>query len=176
MTHLLFWAEASTGRVPSLLRGTVAPWLAPLVPWLLRRRWLVAAGVGALAQFSVGYRGSRLAVEGMPARRGLPRAGDRLPDADVTCGGREMRLHELLARPGVHVLFDRDAVVPERGTSGPLVHVHQLTSSPGTGAVAVRPDGYVGYRCAGPDSGGLAEWLRLVGAASRTVPGELSRI
>lgn len=175
LTHLLFWAEASTGQVPSFLRGAVAPRVAPMLPWLLRRRWLVAAGVRALAQFSVDYRGSRISVEGAPARRGLPRAGDRLPDAEVTCDGRTTRLHALLARPGVHVLLDRDAAAPGSGATGRLVHVHRLTSSPGAGVVAVRPDGHIGYRSSGHDPSGLAAWLRLVGAAIRTDAGELSR-
>ena len=43
LTHLAFWAEASTGRVPSLLRARLAPLAAPSCPrswaahaWLLR--------------------------------------------------------------------------------------------------------------------------------------------
>ena len=175
LTHVLFWAEASTGRVPAFLRGAVAPRLAPVVPWLLRRRGLVEYAVRTLAQFSVGYRGSQLSVEGTPARLGPPRAGDRLPDAEVTCDGRATRLHELTARPGVHVLLDRDAALPVPGTAGPLVHVHRVTSSPGTGVVAVRPDGHVGYRSAVADAAGLAGWLRRVGVAPRLVPGEVSR-
>jgi hypothetical protein len=172
LTHLLFWAEASTGCVPAFVRGTVAPRLAPLVPWLLRRQWLVEQGMRVLAQFSVAYRGSRLSVEESPARRGLPRAGDRLPDAEVTCGGQLTRLHELLARPGVHVLVDRDAAGDGRGFAGALLWVHRLTSTLGAGVVAVRPDGHVGYRSAVLDAGGLLDavgltaWLRRVGAAS----------
>jgi 2-polyprenyl-6-methoxyphenol hydroxylase-like FAD-dependent oxidoreductase len=164
LTHLLFWAEASTGPLPTLLRGTVAPRLAPFIPWLLRRRWLVAGAARALAQFSVGYRGSPLSVEGTPARRGPIRAGDRLPDAEVACDGSPTRLHELLARPGFHVLLDRGALAPVAGAAGPLVQVHRLTSSPGRGVVAVRPDGHVGYRSAALDAG-LAAWLRQAGAA-----------
>jgi 2-polyprenyl-6-methoxyphenol hydroxylase-like FAD-dependent oxidoreductase len=175
LTHMLFWAEASTGRVPALLRGTVAARPTPLIPWLLRHRRLVAAGVRALAQFSVGYRGSPLSVEGTPARRGLPRAGDRLPDAEVRCDGRMTRLHELTACPGFHVLLDRDAARPGPGAAGPLVHVHRLTDSPGAGVVAVRPDGHVGYRSPVLDAGGLAAWLRRVGAASLPVPAGVSR-
>jgi hypothetical protein len=104
-------------------------------------------------------------VEGAAARRGTPRAGDRLPDAMVTCDGRSIRLHELLAHPGCSVLLDRDAALPGPGVGGPLVHVHRLSSSPGTGVVAVRPDGHVGYRSARLDRGGLMAWLRRVGAA-----------
>ena len=152
--------------MPSFLRGTVAPRVAPLVPWLLQRRRLVEYGVRTLAQFSVGYRGSRLSMEGAPARRGLPRAGDRLPDTEVTCGGRAMRLHGLTARPGVHVLLRSGRRGARPGRGRPLVHVHRLTSSSGTGVVAVRPDGHVGYRSAAVDAADLAGWLRRVGVAA----------
>ena len=50
MTHLAFWGEASTGRVPSLLRGTLAPLAAPLIPAFMSRRRLVAAGIRLLSQ------------------------------------------------------------------------------------------------------------------------------
>ncbi|CAM5294535.1 3-(3-hydroxy-phenyl)propionate/3-hydroxycinnamic acid hydroxylase [Streptomyces griseoloalbus] len=36
--------------------------------------------------------------------------GDRLPDAAVSVGGPAQRLHGLLARPGVHLLLQRDAL------------------------------------------------------------------
>jgi len=38
LTHLVFWGEASTGRLPSALRGGLAPLAAPLVPALIGRR------------------------------------------------------------------------------------------------------------------------------------------
>ena len=128
-----------------------------------------------LAQFSVGYRDSPLSVEGRPARRGGPRAGDRLPDAEVTCGGRAIRLHELLASPGVHVLLDRDAAPTGPGPVGAPVQVHRLMSSPGAGVVAVRPDGHVGYRSARLDAEELAAWLRRMGTVSLRVSEKVLR-
>jgi 2-polyprenyl-6-methoxyphenol hydroxylase-like FAD-dependent oxidoreductase len=115
LTHLLFWAESSTGRTAALLRGRLAPWGAPLVPFLLRRRRLVAEGMRLLARLDVGYRGSAVSAAGEPPRPGSPRPGDRLGDATVTSGGREVRLHALTARPGVHLLLDRDGLEPPRG-------------------------------------------------------------
>ena len=171
LTHLLFWAESSTGRTAALLRGRLAPWGAPLVPFLLRRRRLVAEGARVLARLDVGYRGSTLSTAGTPPRRDGPRPGDRLPDAAVTRGGREVRLHALTAQPGVHLLLDRDA--PEPVPGNPLVHGHRLDCSPGTGVLAVRPDGHVG--CSSGDSGdpALAGWLHRVGLppATRPAPG-----
>ena len=161
LTHLLFWAESSTGRPAALLRSRLAPWGAPLLPFLLGRRRLVAEVARLLARLDVGYRGSDLSIAGDPDRRVGPRPGDRLPDATVNSGGREVRLHELTARPGVHLLLDRGA--SELTSGGPLVHVHRLASSPGTGVVAVRPDGHVGCVAAKAGDVALAGWLRRMG-------------
>ena len=159
MTHLAFWGEASTGRLPSLIRGTVAPLATPLIPALMSRRHLVAAGIRLLSQLAVSYRGSPLSVEGTPQPRCGPRAGDRLPDKTVRTSGRTVRLHELLARPGVHVFLERDADRLDDLATGPTVHVHRLTSAPGRGLIAVRPDGYVGFRCQTADTNQLTAWL-----------------
>jgi hypothetical protein len=87
-----------------------------------------------------------------------------MPDATVTCDGREVRVHALTARPGAHLLLDRDA--PERAPGHPLVHVHRLDSSPGAGVLAVRPDGHVGCTAADSRDVALAGWLRRIGLPS----------
>ena len=161
MTHLVFWGEASTGPLPSLARSKLAPLVAPA---LVRRRRLVAEGIRLLSQLRVSYRDSPLSVEGTPRPFGGLRAGDRLPDKTVRSAGRPIRLHELLARPGVHVLLDRDADRPGTLPPGPLVHVHRLTSAPGRGLMTVRPDGYIGLRCHIAESSQLTAWLSLVKA------------
>ena len=164
MTHLAFWAEASTGGIPSALRGRLAPLAAPLVPALTGRRRLVAEAVRLVSQLRVSYRGSPLSVEGTPRRRGGPRAGDRLPDQLVSSAGRSIRLHELVARPGVHVLLDRDADCIRTLPMGRSVHIHRLSSSPGRGLIGVRPDGYIGFRGRTADVSQLAAWLARLGA------------
>jgi len=164
MTHLAFWGEASTGRLPSLLRGRLAPLAAPVLPTIMGRRRLIAAGIRLVSQLGVSYRGSPLSVEGTPRRRSGPRAGDRLPDQTVRCAGRTTRLHELLARPGVHVLLDRDADRPGILPPGLPIHVHRLTSVPGRGLVAVRPDGYIGFRSQIAETSQLSTWLARIGA------------
>ena len=168
MTHVAFWAEASLGPVPSALRSRVAPLAAPLVPAVIGRRRLIAEAVRLLSQLGVRYRRSPLSVEGTPRRRGGPRAGDRLPDQAVSCGGRRIRLHELLARPGVHILLDRDA--DELGVRPGPVHVHRLASAPGHGLTAVRPDGYIGFRSQTVGIDQLATWLALLGAGTAGGP------
>lgn len=170
MTHLAFWAEASTGPVASAFRGRLAPLAAPVVPALIGRRRLVAEGIRLLSQLRVSYRGSPLSVEGTPRRPGRPRAGDRLPDQLVTSAGRSIRLHDLLATPGVHILLDRDADRLGMLPSGQLVNVHRLASVPGRGLVAVRPDGYVGFRCQTTEVGQVAAWLTRLGAWQPEAP------
>jgi hypothetical protein len=81
----------------------------------------------------------------------------------VTSDGRRVRLHELIARPGVHVLPYRDAGTIEGLGCGRNVVVHRLTSVPGSGLIAVRPDGYVGFRCGTADVEQLCGWLAHVG-------------
>jgi 2-polyprenyl-6-methoxyphenol hydroxylase-like FAD-dependent oxidoreductase len=166
LTNLAFWAEAATGPVPSALRARLAPLAGPLLPALASQRRMVAAGIRLVSQLDVSYRGSPLSVEGTPHRRGGPLAGDRLPDRLVRVDGREIRLHDLLARPGVHVLLDRDAAWPGDLALGGSVHVYRLTSVPGRGLIAVRPDGHVGFRSATAEVRQLTAWLTRIGATS----------
>lgn len=158
LTHAVFWAEAGTDPVAALLRGALVPLAAPLVSRLPGRGVLVTEALRALSGLCVRYRGSPLSVDGPGARR--VRAGDRLPDTDV-CAGRPVRLHELLARPGVHVLAPAGAPPPCR--PGPRLHVHRLGAVPGGGLLAVRPDGYVGFSGAAGDESGLSGWLARAG-------------
>jgi 2-polyprenyl-6-methoxyphenol hydroxylase-like FAD-dependent oxidoreductase len=165
MSHLAFWGEAATGCVPSVLRHRVAPLAAPLVPAVMARRRLAAAGFRLLSQLGVNYRGSPLSVQEAPRSQGGPRAGDRLPDRTVTAEGRDVRLHQLLARPGVHILLDRDAAALDTPPApGPLVSMHRLASSAGRGLTAVRPDGYIGLRTETADATQLDAWLGLISA------------
>ena len=139
------------------------PLMAPAFPLVLQQRRLMAKIVRLLSQGWVRYRHSPLSAEGGPGGRG-PRPGDWLPDADVRCDGRTIRLHELTARPGVNVLLERDTEALDAARLGRHVTVHRVTSWPGRGLVAVRPDGYVGFRCGAGDPARLAAWLNLVGA------------
>jgi 2-polyprenyl-6-methoxyphenol hydroxylase-like FAD-dependent oxidoreductase len=163
LTHLVFFAEASTNPLPAFLRGTLVPLAAPILPSLLKQRPLMAEVVRLLSQWWVSYPNSPLSVEGHPGGR-APRPGQRLPDQDVTSGGRRVRLHDLTARPGVHLLLERDAPAIAGRFLGPRVTVHRIDSWPGRGLTAVRPDGHVGFRCRESDPDLLADWLGLVAA------------
>jgi 2-polyprenyl-6-methoxyphenol hydroxylase-like FAD-dependent oxidoreductase len=170
LTNLVFWAEAGSGPVPSALRAELAPLAAPLVPAVASQPGLIAAGIRLVSQLGVSYRGSPLSVEGTPRRPGGPRAGDRLPDRLVRADGRSGRLHELLSRPGMHVLLDRDADRLDGLAPGPFVTVHRLTSVPGRGVTVVRPDGYIGFRGRTAEAGQVSAWLTLVSAAGLPAP------
>ena len=168
LTHLVFFAEASTHPLPAALRGTIAPLAASAASVVVSRRRLMARVVRMLSQGWVSYRHSPLSLTGARTDDG-PRPGDRVPDTDVVLDGRATRLHTLTARPGIHVLLHRDAPVPGPVPPEPLVHVHRIASWPGDGVLALRPDGHVGYASCRTDAAGLAAWLDLV-AAPRPAP------
>ncbi|MEU0215275.1 FAD-dependent monooxygenase [Streptomyces sp. NPDC006265] len=176
LTHAAFWAEASTGRIPSWLRGVAAPHAAPVVPTLLKRRRLVAEAVRVVSQLRVNYRHSSLSVQGTPVLRGAPRPGDRVPDAAVSLEGAPGRLHHLMAGPGVFLLVQRDAdPPPPEAVTSAQVTVLRLGNSPGRGLVAVRPDGHVGFQCGAADPAGLLGWLTLAGAVASHPVGSTDR-
>jgi 2-polyprenyl-6-methoxyphenol hydroxylase-like FAD-dependent oxidoreductase len=163
LTHLVFFAEASTNPLPAFLRGHLVPLAAPVLPLLLGQPRLMAEVVRVLSQRWVRYRHSPLSVEGTPRGGSRTRPGDRLPDQSVAYAGGTARLHDLTARPGVHVLLERDARDLDAALLGPHVTVHRL-GTPGRGLVAVRPDGHVGFRCGEADPAQLGAWLDLAGA------------
>jgi hypothetical protein len=163
LTHAVFFAEASTHPLPAFLRGTVMPLVAPAFPLLVKQPLLLGQVVRLLSQGWVRYRHSALSVDGLPPGRGT-HPGDRLPDQDVVQEGRPVRLHQLTAHPGVHVLLQRDAAALDPALLGPRVAVHRIDSWPGEGLLAVRPDGHVGFRCGSSDPAQVGAWLDLVGA------------
>jgi hypothetical protein len=75
-----------------------------------------------------------------------------------------VRLRSLLAQPGIHVLLRRDAEDLEPKALGPYVFMHRLTSEPGAGLVAVRPDGYMASAVGSP---AVASWARGWRASAR---------
>ena len=165
LTHALFWAEAATDPVARLARGALAPLAAPVVPFVLGRRRLVAEGVRLLSQLRVHYRNSSLSVEGQLPGQRRPRPGDRLPDGWVTVAGSRRRLHELTAHPAVHVLLDRDAdTLHNQHRLGSRVRVPDRRPT-GRWTAIVRPDGYIGYRSATCESHEVAAWLSMICAA-----------
>ena len=164
LTHAVFWAESATDPLATFLRGTLAPLAAPVIPLLLARRRLLTEAVRLLARLGEDYRSSPLSVQDTPSPVRNPRAGDRMPDETVmTADGHRTRLHQLLARPGVHVLLPATLPISGVPPHGPFVHLHRLANRSDTDVLAVRPDGHLGYR---GRPGGLPRWLAQIGATS----------
>lgn len=166
MTHLAFWGEAATGPLPSLLRGVLVPIGAPAIPLFLGQRLLVAEAIRWISRLRVAYDDSPLSLEGVPRLWTGTRPGRRLQDRTVSVDGQWVRLHTLTSRPGIHLLLGRDAADLDARAFGERVAIHRLSSEPGRGVVAVRPDGYVGFRCGLADARQLRMWLASVGALS----------
>ncbi|WP_344194575.1 FAD-dependent monooxygenase [Kribbella karoonensis] len=164
-TNLVFWGESGLDPLASLIRTVLLPVGAPLLlPAVLRRRRLLAAGFRILAQLRISYPNSPLSIDdGRP--ESLPiRVGDRLPDLPVTVADAGTRLQSLTASPGTHLLLLRDAPTPDPVASDGWTRVHRLQDRPGRGLIAVRPDGYVGFRTTESTSLHLHRWLNLTGA------------
>lgn len=165
LTHLLFWGEAGTGPVASLVRRRIAPAAGAVLPLLLRQRRVLATGMRALSQLHVRYRHSPISFEGAPPPRHGSAAGTRLADEPVDVQGRRRQLHELLAVPGVHLLLEDRAARALNELRGDHVRLHRIESWPGRGVIAVRPDGHVGYRSAVADVRDVQRWLATLGLA-----------
>jgi hypothetical protein len=145
-----------------------------------------------VSEVGIRYRASAAVTEGTPSLKSGPRAGDRLPDAAVTLDGRSTTLQGELSGPCFHLLVCETAEVWQSRAAqltdiaarhGDLLRIRRLTRStvPGVltddsgnalsklgvreaGQYLIRPDGYIAYRCAGTNLGGvetyLARWLR----------------
>jgi hypothetical protein len=170
----------------------VAPRLAPIVLHLVPLR---AYAFRAISQLDIRYRRSPAVQEGQPALVRGPKAGDRLPDATIVRDGQQCWLQEALSAPTFQLLlcgppgaWDAGRLNALRERSPARPQVHRLSRHPATGVLLdpdgnvlrrlgvqhtaqylVRPDGHIGYRCAGTDTGDLERYLAhwLPGAEAR---------
>ncbi|HEX7119512.1 MAG TPA: FAD-dependent monooxygenase, partial [Longimicrobiales bacterium] len=179
----LFTRAMASSASAAWLRRVVVPRVLRRV---LRSERIRSFAFGFISELRIRYRDSPLAVEGTPAPPAGPRAGDRMPDARVTRGGRPTWLQQQLAGPHLHLLLcgppDRwddarlDALVARHDG---LLHVHRLTRDAATGDALVdatgtalerlgaddaaqylvRPDGYIAYRQAGRELDGIDGYL-----------------
>ncbi|HEU4397215.1 MAG TPA: hypothetical protein VFU54_05165 [Actinomycetota bacterium] len=188
LTHLAFWVETADSFPIRRARAALAPLAVPVA---LRYAWLRTLGFRVAGQLWVRYPRGPAAVEGLPRLRRGPAAGRRLPDLPVRAGGVPCRLQHALATPAFQLLlcgpqgaWQQQRLARLQARYGRLVAVHRLGTEPsatalcdpGGGTLArlgarngaqylVRPDGHVGYRCAGFDLDGLERHL------ARSLPG-----
>ncbi len=180
------FTRAISGNAPATwLRRVV---VARALPRILASRRFRAYLFHFVSQLGIRYRSSPAVTEGEPRLRGGPKAGDRFPDAKIEQDGRQTYLHQALAGPHFHLILcgardgwgrvqAADAIARNAG----LVVVHYLTRSSSESALVdttggmlsrlgvgnaqdtaqylVRPDGHVGFRCAGRDLGAVTMYL-----------------
>jgi hypothetical protein len=155
-----------------------------MLPRVLETPSLRSAAFRFFSELGIRYRRSPVVAEGSPALRSGPRAGDRLPDAQLTIDGKPVALQRAVIGPNRGFLlcgdpqrWDRsrlDEVVQDHGS---LIKIHYLSSEapPGTllddgrtlaalgaenGAqYLVRPDGYIAFRSSGFDLDAVVAYI-----------------
>ena len=182
----LFSRVMSAGAIAAWLRREVA---ARILPAVLVSARLRARAFRFVSELDIRYRKSPAVAEGSPKLEAGLVAGDRLPDGGILRDGQSTFLQKELSGPRFHLLlcgspgeWDAGQLLALRSRYAGLVAIHTLTRADQagelidpTGAVfarlgvrdaaqyLVRPDGHVGYRCAGRDLAGvtsyLARWL-----------------
>lgn len=193
-TDRAFSIATSEGRLAELMRARLGPLVAPVVLRFQKGR---AFGFRTVSQLGIHYRRSPLVQEGKPGLSRGPKAGDRLPDAQVVQDGRALWLQEALGAPGFHLLlcgppegWADGPVAALRDRSAGLVTVHKLSpeASPGVlhdmsgeafsrlgveraAQYVVRPDGHIGYRCGGTDLRALERHLAPLIPGQESYPG-----
>jgi 2-polyprenyl-6-methoxyphenol hydroxylase-like FAD-dependent oxidoreductase len=182
LTHLAFWVETANSFPIRRARAALAPLAVPVG---LRHAWLQTLAFRAAGQLWIRYPRGPAAVEGLPRLRRGPAAGQRLPDLPVLVDGVPRRLQHALATPAFQLLlcglpgaWQQQQLERLQARYGRLVAVHRLGTEPSAAALCdpggatlarlgvrngaqylVRPDGHVGYRCAGFDLDGLERHL-----------------
>jgi 2-polyprenyl-6-methoxyphenol hydroxylase-like FAD-dependent oxidoreductase len=178
---LLRYTDRLFGTVTRAMSdGTLARWtrnvvVPHVVPHVLGSRWTRRSVFAFVSELGIRYRESPAVAEGEPRLREGPRAGDRLPDAEVLVGGRPAYLQEALAGPHLALLLCGDPRLWDsseldrlrarygqvlstyclgvRGSDGPLVdekgNAFARLGVRDAAQYLVRPDGYLAFRTGG---------------------------
>jgi hypothetical protein len=174
-------SAASGGMVTSLRRVMVRRVVGPA----LSSPRIRAFAFHFVSQLGIRYRASPAVLEEAPLLRRGPKAGDRLPDARVSRDAHSTYLQQELSSAHVHLLLcgplpdwnpDRIALIANRfanvlklsyltseGADGVLVDVHHEALTrlgvERSAQYVIRPDGHVGFRCAGIDLDAVLAYL-----------------
>jgi hypothetical protein len=156
-----------------------------VVPHLFGSRSVRRTAFAFVSELGIRYRKSPAVAEGKPRLHSGPRAGDRLPDAEILMNGRSSYLQQALAGPHLALLlcgesrnwdaFELDRLRQEygrvlkpysltaAGTDGPLIdekgHAFARLGVRDAVQYLVRPDGYVAFRSAGKTLESLDQYL-----------------
>jgi 2-polyprenyl-6-methoxyphenol hydroxylase-like FAD-dependent oxidoreductase len=183
--NLLRYTDRLFGVFTRVMSGSaVAAWfrrtiVARVLPLVFRSARLRGWAFRFVSELAISYRGSSSVVEGRPRLQAGPRAGDRLPDADITRAGQRTHLQEALSPTTFTLLlcgrlenWESSAITNLADKYAGLLEVRLLGRGGGLdvlvdGADAlarlglfaaadaaqylVRPDGYIAFRCAGSD-------------------------
>jgi 2-polyprenyl-6-methoxyphenol hydroxylase-like FAD-dependent oxidoreductase len=167
-----FTRAMSSGAVAGWARRVVVP---SVLPRIVGSRRLRALAFRFVSQLGIRYRRSPAVTEGEPRLHGGPRAGDRLPDVRLTRDGGPVWLQEAVVGPHLALLLCGDVegwnagyLAELRARYAELLSVRHLSRHAAPGALVdergealaqlgvqdaaqylVRPDGHVGFRCAG---------------------------
>jgi 2-polyprenyl-6-methoxyphenol hydroxylase-like FAD-dependent oxidoreductase len=181
----IFVRAMSDSALAAWVRRNVA---ARVLPRLLASSGVRASAFRFVSELGIHFRWSKLVAEGTPQLAAGPRAGERLPDARLVYNGTLAYLQAALSGPFLNLLLcgppnrwdgSKVAALAARFTSLLKVHYVAKDESPGIlvdtsgDALArlglrsdaelaqylVRPDGYIGFRCAGSDLAQLTAWL-----------------
>lgn len=177
----VFTRTMSAGRIVSWVGDTV---VAQLLPRLFAWKSLRSIAFDFVSELRVRYGRSPAITEGQPRLRHGPRAGARLPDADVTLDGQATSLQRAVIGPHLALLlcgdserWDGSALARLEARFHPFIKVHCLTNRAGPNTLTadgrvfallgardaaqyvVRPDGYIAFRCGGGNLDGLVRYL-----------------
>jgi 2-polyprenyl-6-methoxyphenol hydroxylase-like FAD-dependent oxidoreductase len=180
-----FTRGLSGGPVATWARRAIVP---HVVPRILGSRTVRRTAFAFVSELGIRYRRSPAVVEGSPGLAQGPRAGDRLPDAEVRMNGQATWLQQALAGPHLALLLcgddrqwdprelerlhERYGRVMTTYRLGPVGSAATLIDEKGDASsrlgvreaaqYLIRPDGYIAFRSAArtfePIERYLAEW------------------
>jgi 2-polyprenyl-6-methoxyphenol hydroxylase-like FAD-dependent oxidoreductase len=176
-----FTSAMSAGAFATWVRNVL---VARLMPKLFETPSLRSWAFKFVSELGIRYRRSPVVSEGSPTLSGGPRAGDRLPDAQLTRDGKPVAMQRVVIGPGLGLLLCGE---PERWEGArldelasryaELISMHHLSTKPSPAALLddgkvlallgaehgaqylVRPDGYIAFRCSGYDLDALDAYL-----------------
>jgi hypothetical protein len=176
-----FTSAMSAGAFATWVRNV---FVARLMPKVFETPSLRSWAFKFVSELGIRYRRSPFVAEVSPTPSRGPRAGDRLPDAQLTLDGKPVALQRAVIGPNLGLLLCGEPERWERAELDELVShherlitIHHLSSKPAPGALLddgqvlaaldaengaqylVRPDGYVAFRSSGYDLDAIGAYL-----------------